>query len=207
MFVKGMNKDMTCKGMQFKEDEIAEIEGSPVICENGLRYVENPHDVFGYYAPGQSRYFEVEPLGDVSRKQGENEDSKCCTNKLRIGAEVSIKAICQFSVKAFFERFKYKEKIESADTNNAGDYGAANAGYRGAAIVQSEGSSAVGENGVAICMGNGSKAKGGAGAVLVLVERNEDYNVINAKTLIVGKDDIKPDTWYKLVSGEVEESK
>jgi hypothetical protein len=342
MNIKGMNKDMTCRGTQYKEGEIAEVKGKPVICENGIHYVENPHDVFNYYSPGQSRYFEVEPLGEISRKQGENEDSKCCTNKLRIGAEVSVKTICQFSVKAFFERFKFKEKIESADTNNAGNYGAANAGncgaanagnygaanagyrgaanagncgaanagnygaanagyrgaanagdcgaanagyrgaanagdcgaanagncgaanagyrgaanagyrgaanagdcgaanagdcgaanagyrgaanagdcgaanagdrgaanagYRGAAIVQAEGSATVGEKGVAVCMGNNSKAKGGAGSVLILVERDEDYNITNAKTLIVGADGIKPDTWYKLVNGQVEES-
>jgi hypothetical protein len=235
MFIKGMDKNMTCKGLQFKQGEIAEVEGKSVICEHGLHYVENPHDVFGYYPPGVSRYFEVEPLGEISRKEGE--DSKCCTNKLKIGAEISFKAICQFSVKAFFERFKFKEKIESADTNNAGDCGtanagnygaanagdcgaanagdcgAANAGYRGAANagdygaanVQSEGSASTGKKGVAVCMGNGSKAKGQDGSVLVLVNRDSDGNIIDAKTLIVGKDDIKPDTWYALVDGKITE--
>ena len=249
MAIKGMKKDMTCTASgntkQYAIGEIAECDASPVRCtENGLHYVEAPHHVFSYYSPGTSRFFEVEPLGEIDRKP--DDDSKCATNKLRIGAEISIPAICKIAVEGFFEWFKFRDKIRSADTNNAGDCGAANAGNcgaanagnygaanagdcgaanagnygaanagdcgaanagdYGAAIVGTEGAASVGENGIAVCRDNNSRAKGGIGAVLVFTLRDDDGNTIDAKTAIVGKDGINPDTWYTVCDGNIIEA-
>jgi hypothetical protein len=88
---------------------------------------------------------------------------------------------------------------------NAGDRGAANAGDWGAAIVRSCGTASVGKNGVAICMGNESKAKGATGALLVLVNCDDDGNIINHATVKVDGETIKPDTFYWLKGGRVVE--
>ena len=53
--------------------------------------------------------------------------------------------------------------------------------------------------------GNGSKAKGGKGSVIVLVERDDDYNIIDFKAAQVDGNKIKADTWYKLENGELVE--
>jgi len=82
---------------------------------------------------------------------------------------------------------------------NAGDYGAANAGYRGAAIVREDGSASVGKSGVAVAFDG--QAKGGLGAVIVLVESDNDGNVINAKSYIVDGEKVKADTYYRLKGG------
>ena len=86
---------------------------------------------------------------------------------------------------------------------NAGDYGAANAGDCGAAI--SRGTASVGKHGVAIARGSNSnncKVKGDLGAVLIIVqEQEENYDIKNWKAVVVDGTNIKPDTWYKLENG------
>ena len=86
---------------------------------------------------------------------------------------------------------------------NAGDSGAANAGDCGAAI--SRGTASVGKHGVAIARGSNSnncKVKGDLGAVLIIVqEQEENYDIKNWKAVVVDGTNIKPDTWYKLENG------
>jgi hypothetical protein len=51
------------------------------------------------------------------------------------------------------------------------------------------------------------RVKGGLGAVLVIVEENEnDYAVKEFATAIVDGEDIKADTWYKLENGKLVEA-
>ena len=86
----------------------------------------------------------------------------------------------------------------------AGDKGAATAGNYGAAT--SRGQSASGENGLSVARGNGVKVKGGMGAILVIAEeKSENYDIEHWKAVVVDGEKIKPDTWYKLVNGELVE--
>ena len=102
----------------------------------------------------------------------------------------------------------------------AGNYGAATAGYKGAATAgykgaatagyygaaTSRGQSASGENGLSVARGNGVKVKGGMGAILVIAEEKQDsYDIENWKAVVVDGEKIKPDTWYKMVDGELVE--
>ena len=94
----------------------------------------------------------------------------------------------------------------------AGSYGAATAGENGAATAgengaaTSRGSSSSGKNGLSVARGNGVKVKGGLGAVLVIVEENNnDYDIKAWKAVVVDGEIIKADTWYKLVDGEFKE--
>ena len=89
---------------------------------------------------------------------------------------------------------------QSAATNT-GDYSAAtNTGYRSAAEV-------TGKESIAIVTGKDSKAKGSIGCWIVLTERGEwDGNVYlikEVKAVRVDGEIIKPDTYYKLINGEV----
>ena len=102
----------------------------------------------------------------------------------------------------------------------AGDCGAATAGYKGAATAgdcgaatagdcgaaTSRGTSVVGENGLAVARGNGVRVKGGLGAILVIAEENKDnYDVAAWKAVVVDGENIKADTLYELVDGELKE--
>ena len=157
---KGFDQDFKCRGFQFKEGETYETDKA-VICESGFHFCENPHNIFSYYSPGESRFAEVEAL---DKCKGHDDDSKQCTTKLKINSEVSIATICKISVSAFFERFKFFDKITKADTNNAGDYGAANAGYRGAANAGDCGAANAGYRGAANAGYRGAANAGDYGA-------------------------------------------
>ena len=54
---------------------------------------------------------------------------------------------------------------------------------------------------------NGSIAKGKKGAVILLVERDTDYNILNFNAVQVDGEIIKEDTFYKLENGEFVEVK
>ena len=94
--------------------------------------------------------------------------------------------------------------VGSYGAATAGDGGAATAGYGGAAT--SRGSATVGENGIACARGNGCMVRGGMGAILVVAEEAEDdYDIAAWKAVVVDGENIKADTWYRLVNGKFAE--
>lgn len=46
---------------------------------------------------------------------------------------------------------------------------------------------------------------GKTGNALFLVERDVNWNITNVWAGIVGKDNVKPDTWYMLINGSLVE--
>ena len=207
---KGFNKDMTCRGFRFKEGETYH-EDKAKLCSSGFHACEDPLDCFGYYAPANSIYREVE-LDDVTDEH--EEDSKRVGKTIKIGAEIGLPGI----IKAHFEYVKSRctneQNAEPGKPATAGDSGAATAGDRGAATAgdrgaaTSRGSSASGENGLSVARGNSCKVKGGMGAVLVLVEENKcDYSINAWAAAVVDGEKIKADTWYMLKDGKFVEAK
>lgn len=203
---KGFNKDMTCRGKQYVEGETYE-EKAASCCVYGMHACEYPLDVFGYYPPGQSVYHEVEQSGELSRDGG---DTKVASTVLKVGARLDIPGL----VHAAIEYTKSRCTMEHTDPKmatagnsgaaTAGDSGAATAGNSGAAT--SRGQSASGENGLSVARGNDVRVKGGLGAILVIAEEKRDsYDIEHWKTVVVDGEKIKPDTWYKLVNGELVE--
>ena len=161
---KGFKKGLMCRGKQYAEDTVFEEE-SAVICETGMHFCKLPHQVFRYYEPSSgSEFAEVEALDEVHTDDNE----KFVTTKLKIGKKISVAELCKRSVPEFFKAFEFDKKIEEAKQTkescsgnygvanagyrgaaNAGDYGAANAGYRGAANVGYRGAANAGYYGAA----------------------------------------------------------
>jgi len=74
----------------------------------------------------------------------------------------------------------------------SGDYGAATAsGYSGAATAS-------GYSGAATASGRNGRARGADGCALFLTCRDSNWRITHAWAGIVGRDGIKPDTWYSL---------
>ena len=197
---KGFKKDMTCRDFQYEEGKEYQHEGKVSCCNAGFHACEDPIDCFKYYAPGDSVYHEVEQSGKIEK---DGDDSKVASSVIKIGGKIDVRGIA----KAHFEYVKSRTTFEHTDPKQAtaGNYGAATAGDSGAAT--SRGTSAVGENGIACARGNGCKVKGGLGAVLVLAEENtDDCNIKEWKAVVVDGEQIKADTFYKLVDGNFVEA-
>ena len=85
-YYKAFNRDMTCRGFQYKEGGVYEIDDKPVLCERGFHFVKDLVLALEYYPVTnditENFYAEVEPLGDVVFE--EPTKHKGVTNKLRI---------------------------------------------------------------------------------------------------------------------------
>ena len=102
----------------------------------------------------------------------------------------------------------------------AGDCGAATAGYRGAATAGDRGAATAGDggaatargkastgyNGLSVARGENVQVKGGIGAILVIAEERDDtYDIVDWKAVVVDGEVVKADTWYRLENGELVE--
>ena len=86
----------------------------------------------------------------------------------------------------------------------AGDYGAATAGDCGAATAR--GKASTGYNGLSVARGENVQVKGGIGAILVIAEERDDtYDIVDWKAVVVDGEVVKADTWYRLENGELVE--
>ena len=200
---KGTDNDMKCRGFQFELGEEYEEEKAK-LCNKGFHGCEYPLDVFGHYAPADSRFF-VADLDGVTDEMGFG-DTKRVGTKIKLRAEIGVPGL----VKAAVEYIK--ERAESSD-NQTGDRSAAtNTGYRSAATNTGDRSAATveGKESVAIVTGIDSKASGALGCWLVLTERGdwngETYPIKEVRAIKVDGEIIKTGVFYKLKDGEVVEA-
>ena len=158
---KGFDKNLKCRDFQYEIGKEYETERAELYRE-GFHFCENPHDVLNYYSAGDGNRFAVVEASEVSDEKGD--DSKRVSKRISVKAEISVFEICRIAVSAFFENFGFRKKIESADTNNAGDCGAANAGDCGAANAGNYGAANAGDYGAANAGNYGAANAGNYGA-------------------------------------------
>lgn len=199
---KGTDKDMKCRGFQYKLGETAVFDGEPHLCKAGLHACEQPIDVLNHYTPNESRYFEAE-AEEVSAER-ESSDSKIVAKKMTLKAEIGVPGLVKAQIEYVKSQIGFDDAIKRANAekeNHAtSDRGAASAtGDQGAA-------SATGKAGVALAAGYECKAMGALGCAICCVERGkwdgEAHPIIAAKAAIVDGEKIKADTWYQLKNGE-----
>ena len=221
---KAFDKDLSCRGFKYEVGKEYEETGYIKACEKGFHACPYPLDVFGYYAPAGSRFCEVEQSGKID----DSESDKVCSSKIRIGAELDIRGLVKAAVSFVKERCTNEcnaDPGKPATAGNrgaatagdygaatAGDYGAATAGYSGAATAgdsgaaTARGKASTGSNGLSVARGNNVQVKGGIGAILVIAEEKEDtYDIVDWKAVVVDGEVVKADTWYRLENGELVE--
>ena len=113
---KGFDKNMKCRGFQYRQSTSYTQEGEIRCCHNGFHFCENPLDVFGYYGPSNSHYCEVEGEGDFDRT-----DDKVAVSHIHIGAEIGLNGLIKAGVKFILDKVKWDDAKES----NTGDRSAA----------------------------------------------------------------------------------
>ena len=217
---KGTDKDMKCRGFQYKLGEAAVFDGEPHLCRAGLHACEQPIDVLNHYAPNESRYFEAD-AEEVTDERALN-DSKIVAKKMTLKAEIGVPGLVKAQIEYIKNQIGFEDAIKRANAekeNHAtgyqgaasatGNQGAASAtGYRGAASATGYrgAASATGKAGVALAAGLECKAMGALGCAICCVERGEwdgeAHPIIAVKAAIVDGEKIKADTWYQLKNGE-----
>ena len=151
---KGFDKDLKCKDFQYEIGKTYEQDKKPKCCENGFHSCEYPLDIFNYYAPGDSRYCEVEIDGEMDKK---GDDSKIASSKISIGLEIGIKGIVDGAIKFIFDKVDWNKAKKS---NTKDQSAATNTGYQSAATNTGNQSAATntGDRSAATNTGNRSAA-------------------------------------------------
>ncbi|MGI0604216.1 DUF7666 domain-containing protein [Pseudomonas aeruginosa] len=130
---KGFKQDLTCRGYQFEIGGTYKHEGEVEACASGFHSCEYPLDVFGYYAPGESRFAIVKASGQLSRH---DDDSKIASATLVVEAEISMPTMISRAIDWIMARLDNSvEQTVVGDTasntgnrsaaSNTGDYSAA----------------------------------------------------------------------------------
>ncbi|HGT2710324.1 TPA: hypothetical protein ACM2VU_004265 [Pseudomonas aeruginosa] len=139
---KGFKQDLTCRGYQFEIGGTYKHEGEVEACASGFHSCEYPLDVFGYYAPGESRFAIVKASGQLSRH---DDDSKIASATLVVEAEISMPTMISRAIDWVMSKVdKSVEQTVVGETasntgnrsaaSNTGNYSAAsNTGNRSAA--------------------------------------------------------------------------
>ena len=218
---KGYSKDLKCQNdFQYEIDKSYSIpEGDVKICQKGFHFCENPLDVFTYYAPTNgNRFTKVTGSGNIQNHldpQGHG-DSKIASSNIKIGEELNLESMIEGGVKFIFEKSKVSKDSntttgDSAHSATTGEYAhsATTGEYAHSATTGVGANSSVGSaNAIAAALGVNSKVKGVIGSWLGLTEwiyneKENKWEVKDAKFIKVDGNKYKSDTWYMLKNGEV----
>ncbi|KSK01776.1 hypothetical protein APA30_24795 [Pseudomonas aeruginosa] len=130
---KGFKQDLTCRGYQFEIGGTYKHEGEVEACASGFHSCEYPLDVFGYYAPGESRFAIVKASGQLSRH---DDDSKIASATLVVEAEISMPTMISRAIDWIMSKIdkSVEQTVVGGTASNTGYQSAAsNTGNRSAA--------------------------------------------------------------------------
>ncbi|MBO6901399.1 MAG: hypothetical protein JJ864_08635 [Rhizobiaceae bacterium] len=227
---KGFNPDWTCNGFQYEVGKTFKHKGRAELCASGFHACQAPLDVFGYYPP-TSKFALVEMSGVSADRRGDSKlCSTEITIKAELTLPDFIKRGVDYILsKVDFAGASETNTGDRSAATNTGDRSAAtNTGYRSAATNTGDRSAATntgdrsaatntgyrsaatntGKYGAAFATGIDGKVSGAVGCSLHLDERRENWGadnhgeILHAWAGIVGRDGIKPDTFYTLKDGQ-----
>ena len=112
---KVFNSDWTCRGFQFEVGKVFEEDVTPVCCDKGFHFCTKASDCFSYYDfDPNNKVAEVEALGEIDSN---DEDSKCCTNKIKIVREINWQEVLEL-----INLGKACTGLYNSGNRNSGDY-------------------------------------------------------------------------------------
>ena len=99
---KGFDKNLCCRGFQFKVGEEYEQQGEIKCCENGFHACTNPFDVLNYYdVDGKNRFCQVEQYETIDNS---NKDTKQASSKIKIKAEIGMTGLFKAGIEWIKEK-------------------------------------------------------------------------------------------------------
>ncbi|MBH9467993.1 hypothetical protein I5L34_32445, partial [Pseudomonas aeruginosa] len=130
---KGFKQDLTCRDYQFEIGGTYKHDGEVEACASGFHSCEYPLDVFGYYAPGKSRFAIAKASGQLSRH---DDDSKIASATLVVEAEISMPTMISRALDWIMSKVdkSVEQTVVGGTASNTGNRSAAsNTGYQSAA--------------------------------------------------------------------------
>ena len=148
---KGFDKNLRCRGFQYKIGGIYEMDGKIKMCNRGFHACESPFDVFDYYTMIDSRFCEVEQDGNISK---EDRGTKICSSKIKIKAELKLADMINLGVE-WLKEITSPEKIKtSIKDNSSGNNAQIGSSGDGAQIGSSGNNAQIGSSGYGAKIGS-----------------------------------------------------
>ena len=116
---KGFDKNLRCRGFQYKIGGIYEMDGKIKMRNRGFHACESPFDVFDYYTMIDSRFCEVEQDGNISKR---DRGTKICSSKIKIKAELKLADMINLGVEWLKEITSPKKIKTSIKDNSSGNH-------------------------------------------------------------------------------------
>ena len=120
---KGFDKNLCCRGFQFKVGEEYEQQGEIKCCENGFHACTNPFDVLDYYdVDGKNRFCQVEQYGIIDNNK---EGTKQASSKIKIKAEIGMAGLFKAGIEWIKEKtnpIPIINETKDKNDNPSGDY-------------------------------------------------------------------------------------
>ena len=232
---KGFDKDLKCRGFQYEVGKEYEEGSAKLCkkgfhaCENPLdtfryygptdsRYCEVDVDDNGERNSGDSKVCgkHIKIGAEIGLKGVINAGVRFVFDKCESATEENTSG-WRGNAAASGERGNAAASGESGNAAASGLRGnAAASGEMGNAAASGESgtaavtgrygkASAIGKQCVAVAWGQDSLARGTVGNWLVVSERDDDGNIIDAKIVRVDGESVKENTWYTLQNGEISE--
>lgn len=148
---KGTDKNLKCRDFQYELGKEFVIDGKPIKCtDTGFHACENPLDVFKYYPPSNSRYFEAESDGEIDKD--ENSDSKITSSKITLKAEHNLFSMIKLGIEYILGHVDVAKSKPKSQVHNVGNQSVAtNTGFATNVINTDFGS---------VAINNGTKGTG-----------------------------------------------
>ena len=189
--IKGFDKDMKCRGVQFEAGKTYTHDGAVVPCKSGFHAIpddQHPLAVFAFYPPSTSRFALVELAGETAR-EGEKIAAQILTVSTEIGFADLVKSAVDFVTARATEKGEHVAGNQGAASSTGYQGAASSTGYQGAA-------SSTGYHSNAMATGFLGRVMGADGCGLYAVERNDNGAITSNACGVVGRDGIVAGVWY-----------
>ena len=188
---KGFDKNLCCRGFQFKVGEEYEQQGGIKCCENGFHACTNPFDVLDYYdVVGKNRFCQVEQYGIIDNNK---EGTKQASSKIKIKAEIGMAGLFKAGIEWIKEKTnpipiinETKDKTDntsgdSAKIGSSSDYAKIGSSGDSAQIGSSGDYAQIGSSGYSAQIGSsGDSAKIGSSGDSAKIGSSSDYAQIGS---------------------------
>ena len=221
--IKGFDRDMKCRGVQFEVGNTYTHDGPVVPCKSGFHAIpddQHPLAVFDFYAPGRSRFARVELSGETARDGG-----KIAAQILTVGKEIGFADLVRSAVDLVMMRVtatsgyaspSATSGTRSPSATSGNDSPSATSGYASPSTTSGNDSPSAtsgydspsevsGKNSTAMTAGSNSPVRGADGCSLFCNEIGDSGVILSNACGIVGRDGIAAGVWYCCKDGKLVE--